>query len=492
MKRALVINVEEGITDDLLVFSGRFVPDILTDRLKSCADSIVISIPESYRGKLSDRKESIVRKNDDISCWKDIAAKTDSESLVRVFADSPFIDPSIISEMCEVHEKYLAEFTYSENLPAGLSCEIFSSELIKSLPVTDEKRLPLAQVIRSNINQFDVELFYKAPDIRDKRIFFRSRDKREKKIMEELYSRNAGYPSYDDLKKLIEDNCDALYAGPSYLEIELTGNAEIETIYSWRKAIKSHRGNMDLPLLKKILSETASFGLNYTVCFGGAGDPMLHPSFYEALDMARAEPLVNAIMIETDGTQANHNFTQYIGKANDPRITVIVEMNGYNSETYLKIHGCDRFDEVKKNIILLRDAFNSNLKNLYIQLMKINETEQFLDEYYDFWEAEKVQIILQKQNTCLGLVEDRKYYDLTPLERVPCWHLQRDLFILSDGTVGFCKQDINGSFSKWNLKNASLGDIWDSKKVIFVNDYKGKRSTSPDCAKCDEWYTFNM
>jgi len=492
MKRALVINVEEGISDELLEFSGSFSPDLLIDRLNPCAEVFVFSIPESYKGALSGRKESIVRKGDDISCWKDIVAKTEADSLVRVFADAPFIDPSIVAEMCEVHEKYFAEFTYSENLPAGLSCEIISAELITSLPETDEKRLPLTQVIRSNINQFDVELFYKAPDIRDKRLFFRSKDTREKKIMEELYSRNAGFPVYKNLKKLIEDNCDVLYVGPSYLEVELSGQSEIETIYSWRKAIKSPRSNMDLSLFKKILAEANSFSLNYAVCFGGAGDPMSHPSFYEALDLARAESLVNAIVIETDGIYANHNFVQYIEKAQDPRITVIVEMNGFTSETYAKIHGIDRFDEVKKNILLLRDAFTKNPKNLFIQLMKINETEIFLDEYYDFWEAEKIQIILQKQNTCLGLIEDRRYYDLTPLERVPCWHLQRDLFILADGTVGFCKQDINGSYSKWNLKNASIRDIWESRKENFINDYRGKKATSPDCAKCDEWYTFNL
>jgi hypothetical protein len=57
-----------------------------------------------------------------------------------------------------------------------------------------------------------------------------------------------------------------------------------------------------------------------------------------------------------------------------------------------------------------------------------------------------VPIILQKQNVYLGRVEDRRYSDLSPVERIPCWHLQRDLFILSDGTVGFCKQDVDAPF----------------------------------------------
>ena len=75
--------------------------------------------------------------------------------------------------------------------------------------------------------------------------------------------------------------------------------------------------------------------------------------------------------------------------------------------------------------------------------MKINETEPFLDRFYDFWEKYKIPIILQKQNTYLGKIQDRNYSDLTPLERTPCWHLQRDLVVLVDGSVPLCREDIS-------------------------------------------------
>lgn len=490
MDRTAVLYIDDSMCDDDLRFSGKYLPDEIPQRLSGIIGKTLFSVSAHYTGLLSDRAETRVRTGDDISNWKALA--TEPGSLIKIYADSPFIDASIITEMVDVHEKYLAEYTYSENLPGGLSCEIFSGEFISSLPSSDEKRIPLSQVIRSNINQFDVELYYKGPDIRDKRLSFRSSDVREKRIMEDLFRRTGSFPSYESLRSLIEKNCDALYIGPSYIELELTGKAELETIYSYRKALTQKRGDMDLSTVKKIISDMRQFSLPYTVSLGGSGDPMLHASFFEVLGLFRDEPLVKTIIIETDGTKMNASFAEYLSKANDNRILIIVEMNGYNSDTYRAIHGTDMFTEVERNILQTRDAMGDLAKNLYIQLMKINETESFIDPFYDYWENHKVPIILQKQNTCLGTVEDRRYYDLTPLDRVPCWHLQRDLFILSDGKVGFCKQDINGNFSEWNASKESISDIWNKRKNIFLNDYSGTRETSPNCSICDEWYTFNM
>jgi len=494
MKKALVLYVDDGVSDESLVSGGSFVPDILKERLvvSGITDGLVYSVPSSYQGALSSSADTLVRDGDDIACWKAIAVKTGADHLVRVFADAPFIDGTIVSEMLEIHEKYLAEFTYSENIPSGLSCEIFSSELIRNLPDDGEKRLPLSQVIRSNINQFDVELFYKAPDIRDKRIFFRGKDARERRIMDDLSARLGRYPAYVDLKNLIEEHCDLLYSGPSYLEIEVSGTADVEAVYSWRKGIKTIRGDMSFAFFSKLIGDMRQFGLPYSICFGGSGDPLCNSSFYEMLEAARAENLIKTIFIETDGTRCDSNFTGYLSRVHDPRITVIIDCSAYDDASYAAMYNSDKFQTVKKGILAVRDALGDNAKNLYIQLMKIRETEPFIDAYYDFWEAEKVQIILQKQNTFLGVIEDRRYYDLTPLDRIPCWHLQRDLFVMSDGKVGFCKQDINGVWSKWNIGDSPLSDIWVARKDTFLNDCKGKRSVSPDCSVCDEWYTFNM
>ena len=119
---------------------------------------------------------------------------------------------------------------------------------------------------------------------------------------------------------------------------------------------------------------------------------------------------------------------------------------------------------------------NSGAERVYIQIMKINETDEFgkendiksyLDKYYDFWEGEKIPIILQKQNIYFGRIPDRRYSDLSPVKRTPCWHLQRDLYILSDGTVSFCKQDIDGETSYGNVNICLLVKSGNRQKKSF-------------------------
>jgi spiro-SPASM protein len=215
---------------------------------------------------------------------------------------------------------------------------------------------------------------------------------------------------------------------------------------------------------------------------------MMHPRFYEMLSMVQNEPLVESAIVETNGIHADANYRNYILNTGN-KIKTIVNINGINPETYTRLHGKDYFDRVRENILALNEIAGDRL---YVQIMKIKETEPFLDAYYDFWEKQKVPVILQKQNTFLGRIEDRRYSDLTPLDRIPCWHLQRDLYIMADGTVSFCKQDVDGDWKCGNCGSEKLSSLWEKKRVSFIMDYKKDYASSPDCRSCDEWYTFNF
>lgn len=493
--------VENGVTDSDLEFEKTFIPDALKKRVESVISGsrFFYSLPAEYNGKLKDYPGTFTRNDDnDLLFWKRIFRETKAEHIAAIKGDSAFFDPEVLVEMGDVHLKYLAEFTFSENLPEGYSCEIYSSTLMEQVPEFKEKTLPLEKVIKSNINQFDVELFYKEPDIRDKRISFRSSVPRERKIMENLYRLKREVPRYRDIRGIIESEPQVLFNGPSYVEIEITGECSLDCMFCYRKSLKKTHGIMDRTVLIKILEEMRGYGLPYTVCFGGSGEPMDHPEFYAFMDLAVSEPLVEQLVIETNGIKADLNFKNYLEK--NEKVKVIINSNGLDNKSYTRFHGGDYYGKVFNNLISMAEL-NENEERVYIQVMKINETDEFenegetktyLDKFYDFWEKQKVPIILQKQNTYFGRITDRRYSDLSPIKRVPCWHLQRDLYILSDGTVSFCKQDIDGDTPYGNITGTSLHDILEKQKQSFISDYKGNLCTSPDCSSCDEWYTFNF
>jgi spiro-SPASM protein len=490
LKSDILIYID-ATSDDGLRFIDLFLPEYLAGKLRilDLAGNVYYSVPKEYHGALSSNPACMVRTGgDDVEFWKDLFIRTGSAHLCKISADSPFLDPSVIGEMIELHLKYLAEFTFSENLPAGFSCEVVSRELIDAIPEFKEKTLPLSQVVRSNINQFDIEIYYKDPDIRDKRISFLSGRVRDARIMERIWRLNNAAPIYEHVKYAIEDAPEVLYVGPSYLEIELSGKCDLDCLFCYRRTLKREHGDMDPELFKTVISQMKDFGLPYTVSFGGSGEPLMNPRFYEILAAAAEEPLIESVIVETNGIYADVNYRNVIMDAG-PKIKTIFNMNGMNAETYTKLHGNNFFEKVSQNILALKEACPDRL---YLQIMKIRETEPFLDSYYDYWEKHKVPVILQKQNTYLGRVQDRRYSDLSPIDRIPCWHLQRDLYILWDGTVCYCKQDVDGEVACGNIATGTLTRIWEAKKPGFLRDYRKEYPSNPDCKSCDEWYTFNF
>ena len=491
MKNNVLLFIESAADDDSLMFNGGYLPDVLAEKLSSVGDCF-FSVPKTYSGDVA-KKKCFIRENiDNAFYWKELFKQTGSDNIIKILCDSPFLDVSIISDMLHTHTEYAAEFTYSENIPSGLTCEIISKELLEGLNADVSDGLSLPQMVRSNINRFDVELFYREPDIRDKRLSFRSSLPREKRIMENLVKLAGGIPPYASLEKLLSEHPEALYVAPSYIEIELVGDCELNCIFCPRDVFGGGRSYMDVSVFTSVLDGMKEFALPYTICLGGYGEPLMHKEASAFISAALEKTQLERLIVETNGLYIDETYRSLAAGKNGKKLITIVNINGYDRETYLALHGADKFSVVAENITALFSAIDGGAERLFVQIMKINETESFLDRYYDFWEEKKIPVILQKQNTYLGRLQDRRYSDLTPLERTPCWHLQRDMFILADGTAVFCKQDADGAFSAENVLQQSLAEIYQSRKSGYIDNWNCKYPSSPDCSLCDEWYTFNF
>ena len=268
----VLIHIESNtLSDELISFNNKLSTEIIAERVAQNFPQckIFYSIPANYNGTLLNKKDIFIREgNEDVPFWKNLFEKTESKNIAIIKADSAFFDPEILREMIEVHVKYLAEFTYSENLPEGFACEIISADLMENIPDIKEKTLPLSQVIKSNINLFDVELFYKEPDIREKRLSFRVSNPRDKAIMERILSLKQGTPSYSEIKEIIDNNPEILFLSPSYIEIEICGSCDLDCIFCYRKSLKKEHPMMEISTFQKILSEMKAYNLPYTLSLG--------------------------------------------------------------------------------------------------------------------------------------------------------------------------------------------------------------------------------
>jgi hypothetical protein len=119
--------------------------------------------------------------------------------------------------MLETHIKYLSEFTFSYNLPSGYACEIISKSVIENPLANPTLTNSLCDIVKNNLNQFDVELYYKEPDLRWHRVNFKASDIRDRLVMQNIIAITKQAPPYESLQEIFDNHPEVLFTTPSYV-----------------------------------------------------------------------------------------------------------------------------------------------------------------------------------------------------------------------------------------------------------------------------------
>ena len=171
----------------------------------------------------------------------------------------------------------------------------------------------------------------------------------------------------------------------------------------------------------------------------------------------------------------------------------IVSLDAVSSKTYGLSRGLDdeeaasRFEEAKAFVFWLKENFGGRI---YPQFLRMRENEAELEEFYRYWKEKNGDVIIQKYDHFCGFLSDERPADLSPLQRAPCWHLKRDISVLIDGTVPFCREDVAGKNALGNIFHDSLSELFAAGKGLYEGQAKGDYKGI--CADCDEYYTFNF
>ncbi len=416
----------------------------------------------------------------------------------------PLWDFHIFKELLSIHLKYGADYSFAENLPHGIVPTIIDQSLIEAFSIQDENILddpngmvfPLRDHLEKNINKFHVEIHYEEPDMRMLRLDMGLQNLRSVVKTYSIFGKtNDIYSPYKELKSILKRNSTILRTLPSYIELELISDCEYACIFCPRQYTKIDPAIFSDECFHKVKEYlNHSFG-DSSVCFGGMGEPTQHPKIYEyCTQLLNLDKLKN-LVIET-------NF-YYLEKIYDlvehPQYNKIRWILNLNSlKDYGKMHGVDDsfLGKIEKNLDTLIERIQTKdpkyLKNIYLQMLKINENESEIDSIYEFTQKKSISFLLQKYNSYIGMMPERRVSDMTPLERSACWHLRRDIFIRADGKVSFCKQDIQNQKIHGDLNLASIQDIWEKGKDDWVQHYNQKYNQSPNCIQCDEYFTFNL
>lgn len=404
---------------------------------------------------------------------------------------SPILDPKLTEKIWNRHKNFFSQYSYSENIPPGLIPTVVTREFLTSLP--DHLTTDIHSFFLKNINQYDVDIFFQSPDLRQLRLDFRFNSPRSKMLIQGLQKIAEDVP-YENLLSILKQNPELYRSFPSYLEWEIYKGCELACVFCPREFIdKSNDGSfVSLDVTKQIINRFQNeLTSPITISLSGNGEPLLHPNFVAIVKEILTLSQLKELIIET---ALYKNVDQLFSLINDldpklkEKLCIITNVTTLKEDTYQSLYGKNELSQVLESIDSLSKILPQN--SLYVQMIKMKEVEDEIDPYFTFFEKKGIQIILQKYNRFAGKLPERRVSDLTPIHRDFCWHLTRDIYLSVSGEVSICKQ--NQTEMIGNLLSESLSEVWKKGLDSFRHSFNGEHDLIPaPCLNCDEWYTFN-
>ena len=455
---------------------------------------------------------------------KEFCTKESAETALFSFIDLPFLDKKLSQKILDSHITYKSEYTFADGYPYGFAPEALNAgtigilaELSKSTqaslgekPVT---RDAIYNLIKTDINSFDVETVIADSDWRLLRLAFHCGTK-DNFLQCKALADSASKEDYEDVEKLssiASKNPACLKTVPGFYNIQIADKVDFDSIYlpyckayeakTGKSALSADSSIIELNKISLLIEKIAAFSENAVIGLSAWGEPLYHPDFLKIVEKILSYPGLS-VFVETDGLLVTPELAQSLAKlaAAAPerthqwqKIMLAVTLDAATEATWQKIHKNSPDGAFQKAVNAVSVLQNALPGCVYPQFVRMNENEAELEAFFRYWN-EKTNpsggnLIIQKYDDFAGLLPDCKPADLSPLDRDPCWHLRRDLTILSNGEVPQCRACVlSGSLG--NVFTQPLEEIWAKNDELLKNHIDKKYCEK--CEKCDEWYTFNF
>jgi spiro-SPASM protein len=464
------------------------------------ADDLFAVVPEGDGAPVRDSSGRVlggfrpipVRDRVASAVFREIAAALAGyEDAFYLFADAPLLDTGVARKMIELHRDEIAEYTYGEGFPAGVSPEILKTPLFARCASLLEKgggevdKGSVFAALSKEINSFDIETLFAPENLAQRRIELSTSLRRNRILVERVASEKGMSCSYEEFCSLIREKPAVLRTVPSYAEVEVTNRSASPCLYSPLPFLKREEGDMSLEHYGVVVDALAELSEDISVSLSYLGEPLLHPGIREIVERTLARPQVKLIL-ETDGSLFSPAFSDFLAALKPENLFVIFDLDAVQDGTYTNLRG-SRLRNVERN---LRYLLGKGVKNVYAQFVRMDLNEGEMLPFFEQWEKEGAKVIIQKYNSFIGLLPERAHYDLRPLDRMPCWHLLRDLVVFRDGRVPRCKQDLNGAFDFGNVLDDGAGKAWEKGLAHYLQHCSGRFDAG--CSACDEFFTYNL
>ena len=435
---------------------------------------------------------------------------------VFAWADCPFLNLSLTGELVRILTEYKAEYSFADGFAYGLGPEVIdggTAGIIATLGKDSQKaagsrraeRDALFAIMSGDINSFEIETHIADKDYRLLRLSFDCGSKATALGCSRLYqAAKAGGVDMADLyalSDLAEKSAPVLQTLPAFFNVQIAGSYKHR--YAYVPEDLPSPSDMDADSFSALVKDLASVNPRAVVSLSLFGEPLLHPRFADCVEQVLGYPELS-LFIETDGTLVTPELAARLsaldGGRGAERMTWCLLLDAVDGAMYGAVHGISDGDRAAadfaaacRGVEVLASCFPHHV---YPQFTRMKANEAQLETFYRYWKKSdspsQGELIIQKYDRFCGKLPDAKSADLSPLNRFPCWHLRRDLCILSDGSVPFCRSAaFSGSCDKaGNVLKEGVEAVWERFRGPLEEQIQ--QSYNEMCKVCDEYYTFNF
>ena len=443
-----------------------------------------------------------------------LAKEKEADTIIFSFDDLPFINVELTEKLTKQHSEYHSEYTFADGYPYGFTPEVINAgsiAIMAKLAETNLKEAGLKPVsrsciydfIKSDINSFEVETLIAPSDWRLLRLSFSTASKSDFLSSSALSDIADSKLSADELAKIASVSLPVLKSLPKFYSIQISDKVNFRTIYSPLSAgLKASDKMMAYEDFESLINQIVDLSKEAVISLSVYGEPLTHPDFLKFVECVLSKKNL-CLFIESDGLLVSPELCEglktlvekYSEKPNlpYPKFMMALQLDAVSASCYKIIHekaDDTDFQKALQSVSMLSQALPGCI---YPQFVRMNENEAELEAFFRYWNEKTSptagNFIIQKYDSMAGALPERKPADLSPLERNVCWHLRRDMTILSDGTVPACRACLASS-SLGNVFKEDLESVWHKNDDILKEQIEKKLSVM--CGKCDEFYTFNF
>ncbi len=432
-----------------------------------------------------------------------IAGSEGFDNIIYFPADCPLIDVELTEKMYSNHRKYFCEYTFADGYPSGITAEIIKTSILPSLLQLAEKtgkvpdkaesigRSTIFSLIEKDINAFEIETEISPDDQRLLRIKLFPDTKRNFMQLKSIYgeivdSRPGEGGRAAAILGTVRNSGGFLRSLPVFFEFETTSVHPQNVSYMPMNGGISAPGSPEISVedFSAALDKIKAFSDDAVISLSIRNEPSVHSSPAALAEAVLSRPGFQ-LLIETSGTGWNREQLKQLLGLDQSRITWIIDLDALDSSLYEKLRG----KGYKEAYDFSEFLYSEGLSNVWVQAVRMKDNEADNELFYKYWKEKTNNVIIQKYDWCCGRLEQRKVTDLSPVKRLPCWHLKREAAVLSDGRVPLCRDDLDATFICGNIFTEEISEIWSRGEEIY-RQHLGEEYPGI-CRDCDEYYTFN-